>query len=134
MTSVAALRDRVEGILAHHGLDFTVDWTLGAEPFLTPAGVLVDALAASIEEVLGRRPALSTVGGTSDGRFLATICPQVVEFGPVNATIHQVDECVRVDDLVPLTAIYLRLLERLLAAPDSVATGHPTAAQRKTPS
>jgi len=117
-STAAGLMERIERVLAGHGLDFTIIWKVGAQPFLTPPGALVDALSAAIAEVLGDRPALSTVGGTSDGRFLATVCPQVVEFGPVNATIHQVDECIRVADLDPLTAIYRRVLERLLVEPD----------------
>ena len=110
-----ALRQRIESILRAHLSDFTVDWTLSAQPFLTPPGTLVEALVGAIDSVRAIRPQLSTTGGTSDGRFIATICPQVVEFGPVNATIHQVDERVRIDDLEPLSAIYEATLARLLA-------------------
>ena len=78
--------------------------------------MLVDALSRAISEATGQRPQLSTTGGTSDGRFLARICPQVVEFGPPNASIHQVDERVRIEDIEPLTRIYLRTLELLLPA------------------
>ena len=106
---------RIEAILSRHRLDYQVDWTVGAQPFLTRPGPLVDALGAAIATQVGGPPALSTVGGTSDGRFLATICPQVVEFGPVNATIHKIDERVRVADLEALAAIYHGTLERLLA-------------------
>jgi succinyl-diaminopimelate desuccinylase len=107
---------RVELILGRHGLRYDLAWTLGAEPFLTPPGVLVDALSRAISEATGQQPRLSTTGGTSDGRFLARICPQVVEFGPPNASIHQVDERVRIEDIEPLTRIYLRTLELLLPA------------------
>ncbi|HUN93025.1 MAG TPA: succinyl-diaminopimelate desuccinylase [Burkholderiaceae bacterium] len=108
------LMARIEGILARHGLAYEIAWTVGAEPFLTRPGPLVTAMSAAIREAVGCETALSTVGGTSDGRFLATLCPQVVEFGPVNATIHKVDECIRVDDLEPLMLVYLGVLRRLL--------------------
>ena len=111
----AELRRRVEAILDRHGLAYELQWTLGAEPFLTPAGELVDCVSRAILEVSGRRPELSTTGGTSDGRFLGRICPQVVEFGPVNASIHQVDERVLVEDVEPLARIYQRTLQLLLA-------------------
>ena len=120
----AELRRRVEGILDRHALAYELQWTLGAEPFLTPAGKLVDCVSRAIHEVSGRRPQLSTTGGTSDGRFLARICPQVVEFGPLNASIHQVDERVRIEDVEPLVRIYQRTLQLLLA--------HATAEQRAT--
>jgi succinyl-diaminopimelate desuccinylase len=109
------LKDRVQAVLARHGLDFRIDWTLGGEPFLTPVGELSAALGAAIESQTGGVPELSTTGGTSDGRFIARICAQVVEFGPVNATIHQIDECVEVATIEPLAAIYRSTLERLLA-------------------
>ena len=89
-------------------------WTLGASPFITPLGSLSQALSAAIEAETGITPVMSTTGGTSDARFIATVCPQVVEFGPVNASIHQVDENVRLADIEPLTAIYRRCLESLL--------------------
>jgi succinyl-diaminopimelate desuccinylase len=111
----AQLRGRVEQILDGHGLSYALTWTLGAEPFLTPAGTLVDGLSQAIFETTGQRAQLSTTGGTSDGRFLAKICPQVVEFGPVNASIHQADERVQVQDVEPLTRIYQRTLELLLS-------------------
>jgi succinyl-diaminopimelate desuccinylase len=113
-SSAASLRARIEAILARHGLDCTVDWTLGAQPFLTPAGALSEALGQAINEVTGERAALSTTGGTSDGRFIATWCPQVVEFGPPNASIHKIDENILVADLEPLRAVYRRTLELLL--------------------
>ncbi|MEK8024913.1 MAG: hypothetical protein RLY78_2440 [Pseudomonadota bacterium] len=109
------LKARVAELLERHGLEYRCDWTLGGLPFLTRPGSLVDALAAAIQAETGAAPELSTTGGTSDGRFIARICPQVVEFGPCNASIHKVDEHVRVADLVPLTAIYRRTLLTLLA-------------------
>jgi succinyl-diaminopimelate desuccinylase len=111
----AQLRGRVEQILDRHGLSYALTWTLGAEPFLTPAGTLVDGLSQAIFETTGQRAQLSTTGGTSDGRFLTRICPQVVEFGPVNASIHQADERVQVQDVEQLTRIYQRTLELLLS-------------------
>lgn len=120
----AELRRRVEQVLQRHGLSYALTWTLGAEPFLTPAGTLVDMLSRAILEVTGRRPQLSTTGGTSDGRFVARICPQVVEFGPINASIHQVDERVRIEDVDRLTGIYQRTLELLL--PDASESGTAT--------
>ena len=114
VNSVEALRERIEAVLLRHGLDFALDWTLGAQPFLTPAGRLVDAVSEAIGQTTGRRPEVSTTGGTSDGRFIATVCPQVVEFGPPNGTIHKIDECIRLDDLEPLQRVYRGTLERLL--------------------
>ncbi len=110
-----SLQLRLEDVLRQHGLDFHIDWTLGGRPFLTRKGPLVDAISAAIEQVTGVTTELSTTGGTSDGRFIAQICPQVVEFGPVNASIHKIDEHVRVADIEPLKDIYLGTLERLLA-------------------
>lgn len=108
------LQARVEAVLARHGLKTTLAWTLGGRPFLTEAGTLVDAVRAAILEVTGRETELSTTGGTSDGRFLAAICPQVVECGPVNASIHKIDEHVAVADIEPLLAIYRATLARLV--------------------
>ena len=108
------LKARVEAVLTRHGLDYALSWTLGGSPFLTRPGSLSQALSAAIQAETGRTPVLSTTGGTSDGRFIATICEQVVEFGPINATIHQIDECVRVEDIEPLKNIYRRTLESLL--------------------
>ncbi len=110
-----SLQQRLEDVLRQHGLDFHIDWTLGGRPFLTRKGPLVDAMAAAIQQVTGVTTELSTTGGTSDGRFIAQICPQVVEFGPVNASIHKIDEHVRVADIEPLKDIYRGTLERLLA-------------------
>jgi len=111
----ASLRERVEALLRRHGLTFEIDWTLGGEPFLTPVGALSDALAAAVRAETGRTPELSTTGGTSDGRFIARICREVIEFGPVNATIHKIDESTAVADLEPLKNIYRGTLERLIA-------------------
>ena len=109
------LKARVQSLLARHGLEYALDWTLGGEPFLTPVGTLSGAVCAAIEAETGRQPQLSTTGGTSDGRFIAKICPQVIEFGPINASIHKVDEYLPADNLDPLKNIYRRTLELLLA-------------------
>lgn len=108
------LQASVEEILTRHGLDFTIDWTLSAKPFLTGKGELVDAAVAAIHGVAGIVPELSTTGGTSDGRFIADICRQVIEIGPVNATIHKIDECVEIAALRQLSEIYRRILDQLL--------------------
>ncbi|MFM6986998.1 MAG: succinyl-diaminopimelate desuccinylase [Hydrogenophaga sp.] len=112
-----ALQQRVLGVLARHGLqpgtDFDLSWTVGGLPFLTTPGTLVDAVRAAIRDETGIETELSTTGGTSDGRFIARICPEVIELGPPNATIHKVDEHVAVADIEPLTHIYRRTLERL---------------------
>lgn len=109
-----SLKLRVHEILDRRGLEYSLAWTLGGEPFLTPPGTLSDALVSSILEETGVRPELSTTGGTSDGRFIARICPQVVEFGPLNETIHKIDERVELASLEPLTAIYRRTLQAFL--------------------
>lgn len=108
------LKARVHALLDAHRLDYELVWTLGGAPFLTPRGELSAALSAAITAATGVEPALSTTGGTSDGRFLARICPQVVEFGPINASIHQVNEHVALTDLEPLKNAYRGVLERLL--------------------
>jgi len=108
------LKARVQTVLSRHGLDGHIAWTLGGEPFLTPVGSLSRALAAAIESETGVRTELSTTGGTSDGRFIARLCEQVVEFGPLNASIHKIDEHVRVDDIEPLKNIYRKTIENLL--------------------
>lgn len=110
-----ALKARVHEVLDRHQLRYELAWTLGGEPFLTRPGALIGAMRESIRQVTGLEPELSTTGGTSDGRFLARICPQVVEFGPVNASIHKIDEHVDVSALAPLTDIYLGVLQRLAA-------------------
>ena len=109
-----SLKQRVQAVLDRHGLDYTLDWTLGGEPFLTPVGTLSEALGSAIRAEIGVTTELSTTGGTSDGRFIAKICPQVVEFGPLNASIHKIDEWVEVASLEPLKNIYRRTLETLL--------------------
>ncbi|WP_078119146.1 succinyl-diaminopimelate desuccinylase [Thiosocius teredinicola] len=113
-TDDLALRKRVEAILDHHCLEYDANWTLSGHPFLTPEGELVDAAKHAIREVAGFDTQLSTAGGTSDGRFIAPTGAQVLELGPLNATIHQVDECVAVDELDQLSAMYERILEKLL--------------------
>ena len=110
----AELRRRVESILEAGGFDYALEWTLSGQPFLTPAGRLVDAARAAVGEVTGLEPQLSTSGGTSDGRFIAPTGAEVVELGPLNATIHQIDERVGVQELEQLSAIYERILDRLL--------------------
>jgi succinyl-diaminopimelate desuccinylase len=109
-----SLKARFEALLQKHGLQTTLAWTLGGSPFLTRPGSLSAALGDAIDAECGIRPVLSTTGGTSDGRYIAPICAQVVEFGPINATIHKVDECVRVADINPLKNVYRRTLESLL--------------------
>jgi succinyl-diaminopimelate desuccinylase len=108
------LQERLRAVLDRHGLQYTIDWTLGGRPFLTRPGSLIAAISGAIESVTGLKTELSTTGGTSDGRFMAQICPQVVEFGPVNASIHKIDEHVAVADIEPLKNIYRQTLERLL--------------------
>jgi succinyl-diaminopimelate desuccinylase len=109
------LRARTEAILHRHGLDFVLDWNLSGEPFLTPpGGVLRETVVAVCRELCGHDPEQSTGGGTSDGRFIAPMGVEVVEIGPVNATIHKVDECVAIDELEMLPAVYRVIGERLL--------------------
>ena len=109
-----SLQARFEATLKRHGLQYSVAWTLGGSPFLTREGTLSQALAEAIHAETGLTPTLSTTGGTSDGRYIAKACEQVIEFGPINATIHQVDECVNLADIEPLKNIYRRTLETLL--------------------
>ena len=113
-STVEALQSRVHEILDRHGLQYDLDWELSGKPFLTPRAELADALSTAITEVTTIEPQLSTSGGTSDGRFIADICPQVIEFGPRNATIHKLNEHVEVSDLEQLSTIYQRTLEQLL--------------------
>jgi succinyl-diaminopimelate desuccinylase len=117
--SAPALQARVRSILDACRLRYDLEWTLIGEPFLTPQGPLVDALTASVKAVAGIQPVLSTSGGTSDGRFLARLAREVVEFGPLNDSIHKIDEHVRIADLEPLAAIY----ERTILAVWSGASG-----------
>jgi succinyl-diaminopimelate desuccinylase len=109
------LERRVQAILDRHGLDYELEWSLSGMPYLTPGGKLVETLAASIREIAAVTPEISTTGGTSDGRFIADICPEVVEFGPVNASIHKLNEHVALAAIDSLREIYLRVLGRLLA-------------------
>jgi len=110
-----SLKMRLETILQKHKLDYTLKWTLGGQPFLTTPGELVQAVSQSIQAETGLATELSTTGGTSDGRFIASICPQLIEFGPINASIHKIDEHVLVSSLDPLKNIYKGVLERLAA-------------------
>ncbi|WP_038177128.1 succinyl-diaminopimelate desuccinylase [Vibrio pacinii] len=106
---------RINDILAKHDLDYDLHWTFNGDPFLTDTGALLDAVVGAVDNVNQTKPALLTTGGTSDGRFIARMGGQVVELGPVNATIHKVNECVKVADLEKLTAMYQKNLENLLA-------------------
>ncbi len=108
------LKARLEEVLQRHGLEYSIDWVLGGRPFLTRPGSLIEAIGGAIKATTGIDTELSTTGGTSDGRFIAQICPQVVEFGALNASIHKIDEHVQVADLDPLKDIYRRTLEKLL--------------------
>ncbi|MDN7138559.1 succinyl-diaminopimelate desuccinylase [Pseudidiomarina sp. 1ASP75-14] len=113
-STAAQLKQRVIAILDAHQLDYALDWKLNGEPFLTAEGELIKATSAAIHKVTGHETLLSTAGGTSDGRFIAPTGAQVVELGPVNATIHKVNECVEMEHLVQLTDIYEEILEQLL--------------------
>jgi succinyl-diaminopimelate desuccinylase len=113
-STVEGLQQRVHAVLDKHGLDYDLKWTVGGLPFLTPRGGLSDALSSAIKAETGIDTELSTTGGTSDGRFIAQICPQVVEFGPTNASIHKIDEHIAVSEIEPLKNIYRRTLENLL--------------------
>jgi succinyl-diaminopimelate desuccinylase len=110
-----SLQQRLTAVLDKHGLQYELKWTIGGLPFLTTPGTLVGAIEQAIADETGLKTELSTTGGTSDGRFIAQICPQVIEFGPPNATIHKVDEHVALSDIAPLKAIYRRTLENLNA-------------------
>ncbi len=110
-----SLRERVEAIVARHGVTHEIAWTLGGEPFLTAPGALSTALMEAIREHTGVATELSTTGGTSDGRFISRICKEVVEFGPVNASIHKIDEHVEIASLDVLKNVYRATLERLAA-------------------
>jgi len=121
-SSVQSLKDRLTAVLDRHGLTYQIQWTLGGSPFLTQPGELSQAVQAAILAETGIRTELSTTGGTSDGRFISQICPQVIELGPPNASIHQVNENVRLQDIEPLKNIYQGVLERLERL---VAAQHP---------
>ena len=113
--TLEGLKGTVEDILRKHGVRYSLEWYLSGEPFYTPRGVLSDAVCAAVESVTGKPPEFSTGGGTSDGRFIAPLGAQVVELGVVNATIHKVNEHVRIEDIDALHRMYLAVLERLLA-------------------
>lgn len=113
--TLAGLKETVEEILHRHGVRYTLEWYVSGEPFYTPPGTLCEAVSEAVYEVSGRRPKLSTGGGTSDGRFIAPLGAQVVELGVVNASIHKVNESVRVADIDALHAMYFNVLRRLLA-------------------
>ena len=121
-SSVQSLKDRLSDVLDRHGLTYAIQWTLGGSPFLTEPGELSQAIQAAILAETGISTELSTTGGTSDGRFISQICPQVIELGPPNASIHQVNENVRLQDIEPLKNIYQGVLERLDRL---VAAHHP---------
>ena len=109
------LQAKVEKILQSENLDYEIDWHVGASPFLTSDGALAKALRTAVEEEVHLETELSTTGGTSDARFISKICKEVVEFGPINATSHKIDECVNIDDIEPLKNIYRSTLEKLVA-------------------
>ncbi|MCK5714447.1 MAG: succinyl-diaminopimelate desuccinylase, partial [Nitrosomonadaceae bacterium] len=113
-STVQSLQTKFYEILNRHGLDYDLQWTLSGKPYLTPKGNLVEAINNAVKKTLGIEPQLSTTGGTSDGRFIADICPQVVEFGPINESIHKINEYVEVNDLEQLSYIYQLTLENLL--------------------
>ena len=114
VSTAESLKGRVHEVLDRHGLEYEIDWHLSGKPYLTGKGALVAALSAAISDTVGVETELSTTGGTSDGRFIADICDEVVEFGPVNATIHKINECVAVDAIEPLSRIYEHTLHTLL--------------------
>jgi succinyl-diaminopimelate desuccinylase len=110
----AALRSRVEAILKKHGLEYSIDWVLGAKPFLSRRGRLAEAVSAAAKKHTGHSAELSTTGGTSDARFIIDICPEVIELGPVNASIHKLNEHISLAELERLPRIYLEALRALL--------------------
>ncbi|AOJ63061.1 succinyl-diaminopimelate desuccinylase [Burkholderia ubonensis] len=114
-STVEGLQARVHAILDKHGLDYELNWSISGLPFLTPRGELSNALETAIRAETGLTTELSTTGGTSDGRFIARICPQVIEFGPPNGSIHKIDEHIEVRFIDPLKNVYRRVLEQLIA-------------------
>ncbi len=114
-STAESLKQRVHAVLDRHELEYELQWTLGGQPFLTPPGELVLAVQEAIAQETGLGTELSTTGGTSDGRFIATLCPQVIELGPPNASIHKIDEHIALADIEPLKNIYRRTLELLEA-------------------
>ena len=121
-STAEGLKRRVHAVLDRHELEYELQWTLGGQPFLTTPGELVDAVQQAIADETGLNAELSTTGGTSDGRFIATLCPQVIELGPPNASIHKIDEHIAVADIEPLKNIYRRTLENLHA--QALAAAH----------
>ncbi|HAU58110.1 MAG TPA: succinyl-diaminopimelate desuccinylase [Comamonadaceae bacterium] len=121
-STAEGLKQRVHAVLDRHELEYELQWTLGGQPFLTTPGELVDAVQQAIADETGLNAELSTTGGTSDGRFIATLCPQVIELGPPNASIHKIDEHIAVADIEPLKNIYRRTLENLHA--QALAAAH----------
>jgi succinyl-diaminopimelate desuccinylase len=111
-----SLKARVDEILARHGLEYSIDWTLGGKPFLTQRGRLVTTLSEAVRKVSGLTPEINCTGGTSDGRFIIDICDEVAEFGPVNRSIHKVNEAVALDEIEPLAEVYRTAIEDLLLA------------------
>ena len=113
-STVQSLKQRLHDILDRHGLEYSLEWSLSGRSYLTPRGDLFEKIAAAIRETVGIAPEISTSGGTSDGRFIAEICPQVVELGPVNASIHKLNEHIELGAIEQLAQIYRRVLEKLL--------------------
>ena len=109
-----SLREKVESVFAQHDIDYELKWHLSGEPFLTQPGKLIDRVSQAVSEQTGSAPELSTGGGTSDGRFIAPAGVDVVELGPVNASIHKIDEHVSVPDVLALTRMYQRIMELML--------------------
>lgn len=112
-----SLKQRLEAVLHKHGLNFEIEWRLQGLPFLTPEGQLIVATIRAVESILGLTPLLSTAGGTSDGRFIAPTGAQVVELGPINETIHKINECIDIEDPDRLSRVYCRILDELLGNP-----------------
>ena len=128
-SSADSLQKRVHEVLERHGVEYSLVWTIGGQPFLTTPGTLVNAVRAAIEDETGLVSELSTTGGTSDGRFIAQICPEVIELGPPNASIHKIDEHIAVADIEPLKNIYRKTLEQLQRQQTALSTAVSTAQQ-----
>jgi succinyl-diaminopimelate desuccinylase len=126
-SSADSLQKRVHEVLERHGVEYSLVWTIGGQPFLTTPGTLVNAVRAAIKEETGLVTELSTTGGTSDGRFIAQICPEVIELGPPNASIHKIDEHIAVADIEPLKNIYRKTLEQLQLQQTAVSTAQQAA-------
>jgi succinyl-diaminopimelate desuccinylase len=111
---VDRLKARVHDVLDRHRLEYDLQWSVSGQPFITPRGRLVEALSAAVQRTTGLTPALSTTGGISDGRFIVDVAKEVVEFGPVNESIHKIDEHMRLADIEPLSLVYERTIAALL--------------------